>query len=50
MGAVINESKKQWMLKNGEWIATRETNKTAGFHIQSFILYGLHGLIWLKLS
>ena len=32
-GAVINESKKQWMIKNGEWIATKPTNKVAGFHI-----------------
>jgi len=32
-GAVISESKKQWMIKNGEWIATKPTNKVAGFHI-----------------
>ena len=32
-GAVINESKKQWMLKNGEWIATVPKSDTAGFHI-----------------
>ncbi len=32
-GSVINESKKQWMLKNGEWIATATKSETAGFHI-----------------
>jgi len=32
-GCVINESKKHWMLKNGEWKATHKTKKTAGFHI-----------------
>ena len=32
-GSVISESKKQWMIKNGEWIATKPTNKVAGFHI-----------------
>ena len=32
-GSVINESKKQWMLKNGEWIATATKSDTAGFHI-----------------
>ena len=30
---IISESKKHWMLKNGEWRATRETKKTAGFHL-----------------
>ena len=32
-GSVIEESKKQWMLKHGEWRATNQTNNTAGFHI-----------------
>ena len=32
-GSVINESKKQWMLKHGEWRATAEKTNTAGFHI-----------------
>jgi len=32
-GCVIEESKKYWMLKHGEWRATKETNKTAGFHL-----------------
>ena len=32
-GSVIEESKKQWMLKHGEWRATNESNNTAGFHI-----------------
>ena len=32
-GSVIEESKKQWMLKHGEWRATNEANNTAGFHI-----------------
>ena len=32
-GSVIEESKKQWMLKHGEWRATNDTNNTAGFHI-----------------
>lgn len=32
-GAVINESKKQWMLKHGEWIASASSSNTAGFHI-----------------
>jgi phage terminase large subunit GpA-like protein len=32
-GCVINESKKYWMLKHGEWKATKETKKTAGFHL-----------------
>lgn len=32
-GCVIHESKKNWMLKHGEWRATHKTKKTAGFHI-----------------
>ena len=32
-GSLIDESKKQWMLKHGEWIASAPTNNTAGFHI-----------------
>ena len=32
-GCIINESKKYWMLKNGEWRATKETKKIAGFHL-----------------
>ena len=32
-GCVIEESKKYWMLKHGEWRATKETSKTAGFHL-----------------
>ena len=32
-GSVINESKKQWMLKHGRWVATAESSDTAGFHI-----------------
>ena len=32
-GSIIEESKKQWMLKHGEWRATKETENTAGFHI-----------------
>ena len=32
-GSVIEESKKQWMINNGEWIATQPLLKTAGFHI-----------------
>ena len=32
-GCVIEESKKYWMLKHGEWRATKETGKTAGFHL-----------------
>ena len=32
-GSVINESKKQWMLKHGEWRATAAKTNTAGFHI-----------------
>ena len=32
-GSVIEESKKQWMLKHGEWRATNKSNNTAGFHI-----------------
>tara|TARA_X000000368_G_scaffold375288_1_gene327574 strand:+ start:280 stop:2073 length:1794 start_codon:yes stop_codon:yes gene_type:complete len=32
-GSVIEESKKQWMLKHGEWRATNEKSNTAGFHI-----------------
>jgi len=31
--AVIDESKKQWMLKHGEWIASAPKSNTAGFHI-----------------
>lgn len=30
---VIPESKKMWMLQNGQWIAKNETKKIAGFHI-----------------
>ena len=32
-GSVIDESKKPWMLKNGEWQATETSVDTAGFHI-----------------
>lgn len=32
-GSVINEGKKQWMLKHGEWKATAPKKNTAGFHI-----------------
>ena len=32
-GSVIEESKKQWMLKHGEWRATNKKSNTAGFHI-----------------
>ena len=32
-GSVIEESKKQWMLKHGEWRASNECKNTAGFHI-----------------
>lgn len=32
-GSIIEESKKQWMLKHGEWRATSKTTDTAGFHI-----------------
>ena len=32
-GSVINEAKKQWMLKHGEWIASSSSSNTAGFHI-----------------
>lgn len=29
----IDETKKQWMLQRGKWIAENETKKIAGFHI-----------------
>ena len=32
-GSVIDESKKPWMLKHGEWKATAASVNTAGFHI-----------------
>lgn len=32
-GSLIEESNKQWMINNGKWIATKKSNKTAGFHI-----------------
>ena len=32
-GSVINESKKPWMLKHGEWQATSKSIDTAGFHL-----------------
>ena len=32
-GSLINESSKQWMINNGEWVSTNVLNKTAGFHI-----------------
>ena len=32
-GSVIDESKKPWMLKHGEWKATTTSSDTAGFHI-----------------
>ena len=32
-GSMINESKKQWMIKHGEWIAKEPKSHTAGFHI-----------------
>jgi len=32
-GSVLPESKKQWMLANGEWRAQNPESKVAGFHI-----------------
>jgi len=32
-GSMVDESKKQWMLKHGEWIASKPKSDTAGFHI-----------------
>ena len=32
-GSIIDESKKQWMLKHGKWIASESKSDTAGFHI-----------------
>ena len=32
-GSVINESKKPWLLKHGEWQATAKSIDTAGFHL-----------------
>lgn len=32
-GSVIEESKKPWMLKHGEWQATSKSIDTAGFHL-----------------
>ena len=32
-GSIIDESKKPWMLKHGEWQSTQTSVKTAGFHI-----------------
>ena len=32
-GSVIPEIKKQWMLKNGEWVAENTNSRVAGFHI-----------------
>lgn len=32
-GSVIEESKKPWMLKHGEWQATAKSIDTAGFHL-----------------
>ena len=32
-GSVIDEAKKPWMLKHGEWQATETSVETAGFHI-----------------
>ena len=43
-GSVIDESKKQWMLKHGRWTATAESINTAGFHISE--LYS----VWSKWS
>ena len=41
-GSVIEESKKQWMLKHGEWRASNESSNTAGFHISE--LYSVWSL------
>ncbi len=43
-GSVIDESKKQWMLKHGRWTPTAESVNTAGFHISE--LYS----VWSKWS
>ena len=43
-GSVIDESKKQWMLKHGRWTPTAESANTAGFHISE--LYS----VWSKWS
>ena len=43
-GSVIDESKKQWMLKHGRWTPTAESSNTAGFHISE--LYS----VWSKWS
>ena len=32
-GSLIDESKKTWMIKNGEWRTTKPTSNIAGFHI-----------------
>lgn len=32
-GELIPHSKKRWMVENGEWQATKESNGKAGFHI-----------------
>ena len=32
-GGLMEESKKTWMLKRGEWIAEHDDRSTAGFHI-----------------
>ena len=32
-GALMDESKKSWALKNGKWIAEKEDVLTAGFHL-----------------
>lgn len=32
-GSLIDESKKTWMIKNGEWRSTKPTSNIAGFHI-----------------
>lgn len=32
-GSIIEEHKKQWMIKHGQWRATKESANVAGFHI-----------------
>ena len=45
--SVIEESKKQWMLKHGE-IETSNESKIQRFIYQNFIQFGVHGRKWLQ--
>jgi phage terminase large subunit GpA-like protein len=48
-GAIIEETEKRGMIDRGEWIATKEFNGNAGFHIWAAYSYS-PGATWAKIA